>query len=114
MDDVRTVLHRLKRRIGKERAKSQRLEKTFFEKKDNFGRERAMGEANVLGIAMGLIDEEIRKLPPTQKDLDAMEPCDKGTDSYEDLGYDCVLGPNHKGLCDDGQGNKRDRRKKRP
>lgn len=62
-DDTKAVLHRLKRRIGKERARAEKLEKTYFEKKDSFGRERAMGEANVLGLAMGFIDEELRKLP---------------------------------------------------
>lgn len=61
--NTKVVLHRLKRRIGKEHARAARLEKTFYEKKDTFGRERAMGEANVLRLTMGFIDEELSKLP---------------------------------------------------
>lgn len=113
-DETRATLHRLKRRIGRERARANRLELIAYKNHNSVARERAMGEANVLSLTIGFIDEELRKLPPTQADLAAMEPCDKGTDSYEDLDYSCVLGPRHKGLCDDGNGNKRDRRKRAP
>lgn len=62
MSDTKEVLQRLKRRIGRERARASRLEKSAYEKKDGTGRERARGEETVLGLAMGFIDEELKKL----------------------------------------------------
>lgn len=56
------VLLRLKRRIGKERARCVRLEKDYREHKDALGLERAFGEANVLRMAMRFIDQEVEKL----------------------------------------------------
>ncbi len=57
--DMRKALHRLKRRIGKERAQYERL---FDKATSNLSRERAFGEANICGLIMGFIDEELRKL----------------------------------------------------
>lgn len=59
---TREVLLRLKRRVGKERARCERLEATYREKKDTLGLERAFGEANVLRMVQRFIDDELKKL----------------------------------------------------
>lgn len=62
MADVKEVLERLKRRIGRERSRIRRIEKSAYEKGDGTARERARGEENVLSLTIGFIDEELRKL----------------------------------------------------
>ncbi len=59
---TREVLLRLKRRVGKERARAVRLEKDYRERKNMLGLERAFGEANVLAMTMKFIDQEVEKL----------------------------------------------------
>ena len=62
--DARKALHTLKRRVGRERMRYVRM---YEEKRERDGRhdERLFGEANVCGIIMGFIDEELAKWPKT-------------------------------------------------
>lgn len=57
---TREILHRLKRRIGRDRARYVRgaNDKTAW----TTHRDRCFYEANVLAIAMSYIDDELRKL----------------------------------------------------
>jgi hypothetical protein len=61
------VLNRLKRRIGKERARCLRLYDEYKSTGNTVGLERAFGEANVLSMAMRWIDDEMKKLGPFEK-----------------------------------------------
>lgn len=61
------VLMRLKRRIGKERARCLRLYEDCKSTGNTVGVERAFGEANVLAMAMRWIDDEMKKLGPFEK-----------------------------------------------
>lgn len=56
-DPTKAALHRLKRRIGKERAFANRVNAAKGGKDD-----RAFGEANLCTIIMGFIDDELAKL----------------------------------------------------
>jgi hypothetical protein len=59
---TREVLLRLKRRVGKERARCERLASAYRVTKDSLGLERAFGEANVLRMVQRFIDDELKKL----------------------------------------------------
>lgn len=57
---AREAMQRLKRRVGKERARCIRIWKSAHESAF-LSAERAAGEANYLGLVMRWIDDEIKK-----------------------------------------------------
>jgi hypothetical protein len=59
MGNTKEVLLRLKRRLGRERS---RFDRFYREATNPSMKERAYGEANVCGLAMGFIDDELSKL----------------------------------------------------
>lgn len=61
-DAIVETLHRVKRRIEKDRAFAIRVWKSAQERGDSLASERAAGEANVLMLAMRHVDAEINKL----------------------------------------------------
>lgn len=59
MKEAVVVLHKLKRRMNRER---MRFNKIYAESTDPLSRERAFGESNVCGLAIKFMDEEIVEL----------------------------------------------------
>jgi hypothetical protein len=59
---TKDALLRLKRRLGRERARHDRWEQEARASGNIVHAERCFGEANVLSLAMGMVDDELRKL----------------------------------------------------
>lgn len=62
-NDTIAALHRLKRRIGIQRAWFDHLRR---DADSTLTKERAFGESNVCSMAMGFIDDEIRRIKETR------------------------------------------------
>lgn len=60
-DDVKKVLGRLNRRLGREAARMERISKAAAERGNGSGADRFLGEANVLRLAQSFVRQEIRK-----------------------------------------------------
>ena len=58
--DTKKVLHRIKRRLGRERARYDRWAADVTSPDPH--RNRCHYEANMLSLAMGYVDDELRKL----------------------------------------------------
>lgn len=58
-DEVREAMHRLKRWIGKERARYVRIANSLGD--NAYGSDRARGEINVCDLIMGKINADLRK-----------------------------------------------------
>ncbi len=52
-------INALKREIGKERARCDRMGKEIA---SDYGKDRAFGEANICSLVLGMIDRKLRKL----------------------------------------------------
>lgn len=61
-DETKKALHRLKRRMGKERARYYRFYEQHKKDKNHLAADRCFYEWNVLNLSIGFIDDELRKL----------------------------------------------------